>query len=247
MRQIHRAGEKLFVDFAEPTLPITTERRAHVSVDAMGASSYTFACATPAKTMEDWLGGIARALTVWGGMPQLIVPDNPRATIADPDRYEPRAGDTMLDFARHYGTSFLPARVYRPLDKTKGGSCGPSRRARFMLTAAPFHVARSVDEFAYAMHDYDEGSEWPAGSSCSFTAGLARRPWTGGFRMAHQASVLMQAMQEALPPCYARTSRSSDDDHHAGMPPRAAAVAGCTDVERATSPEAWRAAADGSG
>lgn len=52
--------------------------------------------------------------------------------IADPDRYEPRAGDTMLDFARHYGTSFLPARVYRPLDKTKGGSCGPSRRARFM-------------------------------------------------------------------------------------------------------------------
>lgn len=138
MRQIHRAGEKLFVDFAEPTLPITTERRAHVSVDAMGASSYTFACATPAKTMEDWLGGIARALTVWGGMPQLIVPDNPRATIADPDRYEPRAGDTMLDFARHYGTSSLLARVYRPLDKTKGGSCGPSRRARFMLTAAHF-------------------------------------------------------------------------------------------------------------
>ncbi|MBO7753833.1 hypothetical protein J6360_23545 [Burkholderia pseudomallei] len=90
-------------------------------------------------------------------MPQLIVPDNPRATIADPDRYEPRAGDTMLDFARHYGTSFLPARVYRPLDKTKGGSCGPSRRARFMLTAAPFHVARSVDEFAYVMYDYDEG------------------------------------------------------------------------------------------
>lgn len=138
MRQIHRAGEKLFVDFAEPTLPITTERRAHVFIDAMGASSYTFACATPAKTMEDWLGGIARALTVWGGMPQLIVPDNPRATIADPDRYEPRAGDTMLDFARHYGTSSLPARVYRPLDKTKGGSCGPSRRARFMLTAAHF-------------------------------------------------------------------------------------------------------------
>jgi transposase len=85
----------------------------------MGASSYTFACATPAETMEDWLGGIARALTFYGGVPQLIVPDNPRAMIADPDRYEPRAGDTVLDFARHYGTSFLPARVYCPRDKPK--------------------------------------------------------------------------------------------------------------------------------
>ncbi|MGF6653013.1 transposase [Paraburkholderia youngii] len=119
MRQIHRAGEKLFVDFAGPTLPLTTGRRAHIFVAAMGASSYTFACATPAETMEDWLGGIARALTFYGGVPQLIVPDNPRAMIADPDRYEPRAGDTVLDFARHYGTSFLPARVYRPQDKPK--------------------------------------------------------------------------------------------------------------------------------
>ncbi|WP_408582383.1 IS21 family transposase, partial [Paraburkholderia atlantica] len=119
MRQIHRAGEKLFVDFAGPTLPLTTGRRAHIFVAAMGASSYTFACATPAETMEDWLGGIARALSFYGGVPQLIVPDNPRAMIADPDRYEPRAGDTVLDFARHYGTSFLPARVYRPRDKPK--------------------------------------------------------------------------------------------------------------------------------
>jgi transposase len=119
MRQIHRAGEKLFVDFAGPTLPLTTGRRAHIFVAAMGASSYTFACATPAETMEDWLSGIARALTFYGGVPQLIVPDNPRAMIADPDRYEPRAGDTVLDFARHYGTSFLPARVYRPQDKPK--------------------------------------------------------------------------------------------------------------------------------
>jgi transposase len=68
----------------------------------MGASSYTFACATPAETMEDGLGGIGRALTFYGGVPQLVVPDNPRAMIAAPDRYEPRAGDTVLDFARHY-------------------------------------------------------------------------------------------------------------------------------------------------
>jgi len=53
MRQIHRAGEKLFVDFAGSTLPLTTGRRSHIFVAAMGASRYTFACATPAETMED--------------------------------------------------------------------------------------------------------------------------------------------------------------------------------------------------
>ncbi|MDR6469259.1 transposase [Paraburkholderia graminis] len=67
----------------------------------MGGSSHTFAWATPAETTGDWLGGIARALTFHGGVPQLIAPDKPRAMIADLDRYEPRAGDTMLDFARH--------------------------------------------------------------------------------------------------------------------------------------------------
>ncbi len=68
MRQIHRAGEKLFVDSAGPTLPLTTGCRAHIFVAAIGASSYMFACATPAETMEDWLGGIARALTFYGGV-----------------------------------------------------------------------------------------------------------------------------------------------------------------------------------
>jgi transposase len=69
--------------------------------------------------MADWLGACARALTFMGGVPQLIVPDNPRALIANPNRYEPRANDTVEDFARHYGTSVLPARPYHPQDKGK--------------------------------------------------------------------------------------------------------------------------------
>lgn len=69
--------------------------------------------------MADWLHATAQALHFFGGVPQLIVPDNPRATIADPDRYEPRSNETVLDFARHYGTSVLTARPYHPQDKAK--------------------------------------------------------------------------------------------------------------------------------
>jgi transposase len=119
MRQQHRAGEKLFIDFAGPTLPLADGGRAHFFVAALGASSYTYACATPRETMADWLDATALALEFYGGSPCLIVPDNPRALIADANRYAPRANDTVLDFARHYGTSFLPARAYHPQDKPK--------------------------------------------------------------------------------------------------------------------------------
>jgi transposase len=119
MRQVHRAGEKLFVDYAGPTIAVNDGGRANVFVAAMGASSYTFACATPAQKLDDWIAGMVRALEFMGGVPQLIVPDNPRALIADPDRYEPRANQSVLDFARHYGTSVLPARPYHPQDKGK--------------------------------------------------------------------------------------------------------------------------------
>lgn len=122
MRQIHRGGEKLFIDFAGPTLALTDGGRAHIYVAAMGASSYTFACATERETMADWLDSTGRALAFYGGVPTLIVPDNPRALIAEANRYEPRANDTVLDFARHYGTSFLPARPYHPQDKAKAES-----------------------------------------------------------------------------------------------------------------------------
>ena len=119
MRQIHRAGEKLFIDFAGPTIALSDGGRAHIFVAALGASSYTFACATPRETMVDWIESTVKALTFFGGVTQLIVPDNPRAMIADPNRYEPRANESVLDFARHYGTSVLPARPYSPQDKAK--------------------------------------------------------------------------------------------------------------------------------
>ena len=118
LRQEHRAGEKLFVDYAGQSIGYGREGdRAQIFVATLGASNYTFACATAHQRLVDWTGALVRALEYIDGVPALIVPDNAKALIADPDRYEPRASATIADLARHYGTAVLPARPYRPQDK----------------------------------------------------------------------------------------------------------------------------------
>lgn len=69
--------------------------------------------------MPDWLGALADAMELIGGVPALIVPDNPRALIAQPDRYEPVLGRTAQDFVCHDATAMLPARPSKPQDKAK--------------------------------------------------------------------------------------------------------------------------------
>jgi len=124
MRQQHRAGEKLFADFAGQTVPVLARDggiafQAHVFVAVLGASNYTFACATQSETMADWIGGLCDALEFIGGVPELLVPDNPKALIALADRYEPVLGRTTQDFVNHYATAMLPARPRKPQDKAK--------------------------------------------------------------------------------------------------------------------------------
>jgi transposase len=115
LRQLHRAGEKLFVDYAGQSIGYGGEGdRAQIFVATLGASNYTFACATAHQRLADWTGALVRALEYIDGVPSLIVPDNAKALIADPDRYEPRASATIEDLSRHYGTAVLPARPYRP-------------------------------------------------------------------------------------------------------------------------------------
>ena len=145
MRQIHRAGEKMFIDFAGPTIALREGGIANLFVGAMGASGYAFALATPAQKTADWLEGTAKALTYCGGVPELIIPDNPRAVIAEACRYEPRATDTVLDFAQHYGCSFLPARPYLPQDKSKAESTVQVVE-RWIMARLRHQVFDTVDE-----------------------------------------------------------------------------------------------------
>lgn len=123
MRQEHKAGEKLFVDYAGMTMPVTNAktgevREAQVFVATLGASHYTYAEATWTQTLPDWIASHVRSLAYFGGVPSLIVPDNLKSGISHACRYDPDANPTYLEFAEHYGTAILPARVRRPQDKS---------------------------------------------------------------------------------------------------------------------------------
>jgi hypothetical protein len=105
MRQVHIAGEKLFVDYAGDTVPIVDAAtgeitQAQIFVAVLGASNYTYACATPRQTTADWIGAQVQALEFIGGVPKLIVPDQTRALIKTPDRYDPEPNRAYEEFAR---------------------------------------------------------------------------------------------------------------------------------------------------
>ncbi len=119
--------------------------------------------------------------------------------------------------------------------------------ARFMLGAEPFHGIRSTEELAYVMRGYDAESEWPPGSGCSYTAGLAPRPWAAGFRMEHQATALMQAMLDTLPPHYAGPTDFPMKTVAQACRHVLLRIAGGADVETVISAEAWRSAVEGCG
>lgn len=124
MRQIHPGGERLFVDYAGQTMPVVDAqsgeiRAAQIFVAVLGASNYTYACATWHQTAADWVGAIIGALSFIGGVPRLLVPDQPRALIANPDAYEPVTARLMQELGEHYGVAVLPAHPGRPQDKAK--------------------------------------------------------------------------------------------------------------------------------
>jgi transposase len=122
MRQDHRAGEKLFVDYAGQTMPVVDRdtgeiREAQIFVAVLGASNYTYAEATWTQGLADWIGSHRRTFAFLGGVPELVVPDNLRAGVSKAHRYEPDLNPTYQDMASHYGVAVMPARVRRPRDK----------------------------------------------------------------------------------------------------------------------------------
>jgi transposase len=124
LRQVHVAGERLFVDFAGHTMEVidgaTGEiRRAEIFVAVLGASSFIYAEATPSQTLPDWIAAHVNALTALGGVPRQIVSDNLKAGITKACFYEPTVNRTYADMAAHYRTAIIPARPYKPRDKAK--------------------------------------------------------------------------------------------------------------------------------
>lgn len=124
LRINHQAGEKCFVDYAGPTIPLIDADTGEVSqmaifVGVLGASSYTYAEAHPGQTLQNWIGAHVRMFDFFLGSSQVLVPDNLKSGVKHPCRYEPDLNPTYQDFASHYGVAVVPARVRKPRDKAK--------------------------------------------------------------------------------------------------------------------------------
>ena len=124
MRQEHRAGERMFVDYAGMTVdifePVNRQiRKAQIFIAVMGASNYTYAEAVWTQSLPDWIGAHCRAFDYFGGVTEAIVPDNIKTGVKRACFYEPDINLTYLEMARHYDTVILPTRVRKPKDKSK--------------------------------------------------------------------------------------------------------------------------------
>lgn len=106
MRQTHRAGEALFVDYAGQTVPIVDRstgviRPAMIFMAMLGASNYTDIQATWSQGLDDWLMAHVRAFEFFGGVPAVLVPDNLKAGVDRAHRYEPVLNPSYTDLAAH--------------------------------------------------------------------------------------------------------------------------------------------------
>lgn len=123
MRIQHKAGDKLYVDFAGEKLSVINKdtgevKEVEVFVATLGASQFTYVEARSSQQKQDFIEACENALHFIGGVPMAIVTDNLKSAVTKSDKYEPTLNETFADFAEHYGTTVLPTRAYRPKDKS---------------------------------------------------------------------------------------------------------------------------------
>lgn len=118
----HKAGDKMFVDFAGDKLSIVNKnsgevKEVEVFISVLGASQLTYIEAVLTQQKEDLIPACENALYYYGGVPLAIVTDNLKAAVIKSNRYEPTINESFADFAEHYCMAVLPTRAYRPRDK----------------------------------------------------------------------------------------------------------------------------------
>ncbi len=149
MRQVHKAGDKAFVDYAgmRPALvdAATGEIIAvELFVAVLGASNYTFAEATHTQQTADWITSHTHAVEYFGGVPAVCVPDQLRTAVTQPCRYEPGVQRTYAEWAEHYHTVVIPARPAKPRDKAKA-EVGVQIAERWILARLRHEVFFALD------------------------------------------------------------------------------------------------------
>lgn len=123
LRQCHKAGEKLFVDYGDGLFLTDTATGEKIPTELFvavwGASNYTYVEATLAQDLPSWVDSHKRAFAYFGCVPHILVPDNLKSAVTKAHRYEPGINRTYADLAEHYGTAVIPARSRKPRDKAK--------------------------------------------------------------------------------------------------------------------------------
>lgn len=150
MRQVHYSGDKLFIDYSGLTMSITNQitgelSKAQIFVTVLGASGYTFVHATPTQSTKHFIESHAQAFIFYGGVPNVLVPDNLKAAVISHKKGVVRLNDAYKDMASHYGVAVEPARPYRPQDKSKV-ELGVKAIQRWILMKLRHHTFFSVDE-----------------------------------------------------------------------------------------------------
>ncbi len=157
LRQEHRAGERMFVDHAGRTVPVVNRdtgliKEASIFVAVLGASNYTFSEAVWKRDLPSWIGSHTRAVEFFQGVPAVTTPDNWKTGIKDPSYYDPELNPTYRDWAEHYDTVIIPARVKKPRDKAKVEN-GVLIVERWIIAALRHHTFFSLAELNRAIHE----------------------------------------------------------------------------------------------
>jgi len=150
MRQVHYSGDKLFIDYSGVTVPIIDQKtgkvsKAQIFVTVLGASGYTFVHATATQSTQHFIESHIQAFNFYGGVPNILVPDNLKAAVISHKKGVVRLNDSYKDMAAHYGVAVEPARPYKPQDKSKV-ELGVKAIQRWVLMKLRHHTFFSVDE-----------------------------------------------------------------------------------------------------
>ena len=161
MKQDRPGGEYLYIDFAGDTLsytdPITNENiECHLFVAILPTSDYPFFKAVRSQKIEDFLDGLRSALEFFGGVPKILVPDNLKSAVVKSDRYQPEINTILEDFANHYGCVTIPARAYKPKDKSnaEGSVCRAYRHIYAPLRHEQFFSLEDLNNSISKLQKY---------------------------------------------------------------------------------------------
>jgi len=141
---------------------------AYIFVAVLSYSKYAYVEAFIDQKQENWIAAHVNMYRFFGGVSQVLVPDNLKTGVEKTDRYEPDLNKIYHEMAEHYDTVVVPARVKKPKDKPSvEGAVGNvstwviaalRKEQYFSLSALNQDIREKLDEFNHKPFQKKEGS-----------------------------------------------------------------------------------------